>query len=273
MRFIVQSSRRINPHAACSPYSKGPASTVPDSHPFSCLCCSFSHSSPPEAYQAQRPQVSDVPQLTVIASKSIIVNTAEPIERVAVTTTDIADALVISPQQVMINGKAPGIVSLVLWDRTGKSTSYDLVVEIDLSLLQRQLEEQFPTENISVTSAKGALVLSGSASEPRVAEKAIEIAGSFSPKVINLLQLPPPPDTEQILLQVKFADVDRAAVQQLGINILSTGATNTLGSISTQQFGSGLSSVNLSTVSPSPGPGFYHAADSFRRAQRLSISV
>ena len=84
------------------------------------------------AYQAQRPQVSDVPQLTVIASKSIIVNTAEPIERVAVTSTDIADALVISPQQVMINGKAPGIVSLVLWDRTGKSTSYDLVVEIDL---------------------------------------------------------------------------------------------------------------------------------------------
>lgn len=208
------------------------------------------------AYQAQRPQVSDVPQLTVISSKSIIVNTAEPIERVAVTSTDIADALVISPQQVMINGKAPGIVSLVLWDRTGKSTSYDLVVEIDLSLLQRQLEEQFPTENISVTSAKGALVLSGSASEPRVAEKAIEIAGSFSPKVINLLQLPPPPDTEQILLQVKFADVDRAATQQLGINIISTGAGNTLGSTSTQQFGTGLTGVNLSTVSPSPGPGF-----------------
>jgi pilus assembly protein CpaC len=90
-----------------------------------------------EAYQAQKPQVSDVPQLTVISSKSIIVNTAEPIERVAVTNTEIADALVISPQQVMINGKAPGIVSLVLWDRTGKSTSYDLVVEIDLSLLQR----------------------------------------------------------------------------------------------------------------------------------------
>ncbi|MGH9429844.1 MAG: type II and III secretion system protein family protein, partial [Terriglobia bacterium] len=209
-----------------------------------------------ESYQAQRPQVSDVPQLTVIASKSIIVNTAEPIERVAVTSTEIADALVISPQQVMINGKAPGIVSLILWDRTGKSTSYDLVVEIDLSLLQRQLEEQFPTENISVTSAKGALVLSGSASEPRVAEKAIEIAGSFSPKVINLLQLPPPPDTEQILLQVKFADVDRAATQQLGINLISTGVGNTLGSTSTQQFGTGLNSVNLSTISPAVGPGF-----------------
>ena len=208
------------------------------------------------AFQAQRPQVSDVPQLTVIASKSIIVNTAEPIERVAVTSTDIADALVISPQQVMINGKAPGIVSLVLWDRTGKSTSYDLVVEIDLSLLQRQLEEQFPTENISVSSAKGALVLSGSASEPRVAEKAIEIAGSFSQKVINLLQLPPPPDTEQILLQVKFADVDRAATQQLGINLISTGVGNTLGSTSTQQFGTGLTGVNLSTISPAVGPGF-----------------
>jgi pilus assembly protein CpaC len=208
------------------------------------------------AAQTQRPQVSDVPQLTVIASKSIIVNTAEPIERVAVTDTTIADALVISPQQVMVNGKAPGIVSLILWDRTGKSTSYDLVVEIDLSLLQRQLEEQFPTENINVNSAKGALVLSGSASDPRVVEKAIEVAGSFSQKVINLLQLPPPPDTEQILLQVKFADVDRAATQSLAVNLISTGALNTLGSTSTQQFGTGLSGLNLSTVSPAVGPGF-----------------
>ena len=205
---------------------------------------------------AQKPQVSDVPQLTVIASKSIVVNTAEPIERVAVTSTEIADALVISPQQVMINGKAPGIVSLILWDRTGKSTSYDLVVELDISLLQRQLEEQFPTENITVSSAKGALVLSGSASDPRVVEKAIEIAGSFSPKVINLLQLPPPPDTEQILLQVKFADVDRAATQSLGINLFSTGAGNTLGSITTQQFQAPFNNQTLSTISPSKGPGF-----------------
>ena len=194
---------------------------------------------------SSKPQVSEVPQLTVIASKSIIVNTAEPIERVAVTSTEIADALVISPQQVMINGKSPGIVSLILWDRNGKSTSYDLVVEIDLSLLQHRLEEQFPTENINVSSAKSALVLSGSASDPRVVEKAIEIGTSFAPKVINLLQLPPPPDTEQILLQVKFADVDRSASQQLGINIFSTGATNTIGSIQTAQFGSPFSNSTV----------------------------
>jgi pilus assembly protein CpaC len=200
--------------------------------------------------QSSKPQVSEVPQLTVIASKSIIVNTAEPIERVAVTSTEIADALVISPQQVMINGKTPGIVSLILWDKNGKSTSYDLVVEIDLSLLQRQLEEQFPTENINVSSAKGAVVLSGSASDPRVVEKAIEISGSFSAKVINLLQLPPPPDTEQILLMVKFADVDRSASQQLGVNIFSTGAGHTIGSIGTEQFGGPL---NNSSITPGGG--------------------
>ena len=197
---------------------------------------------------SSKPQVSEVPQLTVIASKSIIVNTAEPIERVAVTSTEIADALVISPQQVMINGKSPGIVSLILWDKTGKSTSYDLVVEIDLSLLQRLLEEQFPTENINVSSAKSALVLSGSASDPRVVEKAIEIGASFSPKVINLLQLPPPPDTEQILLQVKFADVDRSVGQQLGVNIFSLTAGHTIGAIGTQQFGSPLNNTSIGGV-------------------------
>ena len=204
----------------------------------------------------QRQPMSDVPQLTVIDSKSIIVNTADPIERVSVTDQKIADALVISPQQVLINGKAPGIVSLILWDRTGKTTSYDLVVEADISLLQRQIEDQFPTENIVLSTAKGAVVLSGNASDPRVVEKAIEISGAFSPKVINLLQLPPPPDTEQILLQVKFADVDRAATQQLGVNIFSTGAGNTLAGTSTQQFGTGLHNLNLNTVSPSRGPGF-----------------
>ncbi len=206
--------------------------------------------------QAKKQPVSDVPQLTVIASKSIIINTAEPIERVSVTDPAVADFVPISPQQVMVHGRAPGIVTLILWDRTGKSTSYDLIVEVDISLLQRQLEEQFPTENINVSSAKGAVVLAGTASDPHVVEKAIEIAGSFAPKVINLLQLPPPPDTEQILLQVKFADVDRAATQNLGVNLFSTGATNTLGSTSTQQFSPPFTNTQLQTISPAVGPGF-----------------
>jgi pilus assembly protein CpaC len=205
--------------------------------------------------QTKKQQVSDVPQLTVIASKSIIVNTAEPIERVSVTDSAIAEPIPISPQQVMIHGRTPGIVSLILWDKTGKSTSYDLVVEVDISLLQRQLEEQFPTENINVSSAKGSVVLAGTASDPHVVEKAIEIAGSFAPKVINLLQLPPPPDAEQILLQVKFADVDRSATQNLGINLISTGATNTIGSTSTQQYGAPFSGLSLQTHSPATGPG------------------
>ena len=200
--------------------------------------------------------INDIPQLTVITSKSIIINIAEPIERVSVTSTEIADAVVISPQQVMINGKKPGMVTLILWDRMGRSTSYDLVVQVDTSLLQSHLEKQFPTETINVTSANDAVVLSGNVSEPAVVEKSIEIAGAFATKVINLLQLPPPPDTEQIMLQVRFADVDRSASQALGANIISTGALNTLGSTSTQQFGQGLTGIKLSTISPGLGPAF-----------------
>ncbi|HVN82854.1 MAG TPA: type II and III secretion system protein family protein [Terriglobia bacterium] len=206
--------------------------------------------------KSQKQSTSDVPQLTVIASKSIIVNTADPIGRVSVTDQTVADAVVISPQQVLINGKTPGLVSLILWDRNGKTTSYDLVVEADVSLLQRQLEDQFPTENLNVSTAKGAIVLSGNASDPRVVEKSVEIAGAFSTKVVNMLMLPPPPDSEQILLQVKFADVDRIALQQLGVNLFSTGALNTLGQTTTQQFGAPLSNLNLNTVNPPHGPGF-----------------
>ena len=114
--------------------------------------------------------ITDIPQLIVIDSKSIIINIAEPIERVSVTSTEIADALVISPQQVMINGKKPGMVTLILWDQMGRSTSYDLVVQVDTSLLQSYLEKQFPTETINVTPANDAVVLSGNASEPSVVD-------------------------------------------------------------------------------------------------------
>ncbi len=199
--------------------------------------------------QTKQAAIADVPQLTVIASKSIVINTQDPIGRVAISAPDVGDVLVVSPHQVVINGKAPGIASVVLWDRSGKSTSYDLVVELDTSLVQRQLEEQFPTETIQVSSAKGAVVLSGTVSDPKVAEKAVEIAGNYSQKVVNLLHLPPTPDTEQILIQVKFADVDRLASEALGINIFSTGAGNTLGSISTQQF-TPLGNWNLNTHNP-----------------------
>jgi pilus assembly protein CpaC len=198
---------------------------------------------------ARKATVVDVPQLTVVASKSILINTQEPIGRVAISAPEVADVLVVSPNQTVIHGKAPGIASILLWDRAGKSTSYDLVVELDTSLVQQQIEAQFPTENIQVSSAKGAIVLSGMVSEPKVAEKAVEISANFSQKVVNLLHLPPAPDTEQILLQVKFADVDRMGAEKLGINIFSTGAGNTLGSISTQQF-SPVGNWDLKTSNP-----------------------
>jgi pilus assembly protein CpaC len=193
--------------------------------------------------------VVDVPQLTVVASKSILINTQEPIGRVAVSAPEVADVLVVSPNQTVVHGKAPGIATILLWDRAGKSTSYDLVVELDTSLIQQQIETQFPTENIQVSSAKGAIVLSGMVSEPKVAEKAVEISSNFTQKVVNLLHLPPAPDNEQILLQVKFADVDRMAAEKLGVNIFSTGAGNVLGSISTQQF-SPVGNWRLETSNP-----------------------
>jgi len=198
---------------------------------------------------AKSAAMTDVPQLTVIASKSILINTQEPIGRVSVSAPDVADVLVVSPHQVVIHGKAPGITSIILWERSGKSTSYDLVVELDTSMVQRQMEEQFPTETIQVSSAKGSIILSGTVSDPKIAEKAVEIAGNYGQKVVNLLHLPPTPDTEQILIQVKFADVDRLASEALGINIFSTGAGNTLGSLSTQQF-TPLGNWNLSTHNP-----------------------
>jgi pilus assembly protein CpaC len=68
-----------------------------------------------------------------------------------------------------------------------------------------------------------------------VADKILEVVKGAAPKVTSMMEVPPPL-TGEILLQVRFAEVDRSALTQFGINIFSTGAGNTLGSTTIGQF-------------------------------------
>src|SRR5262249_30872720 len=94
----------------------------------------------------------------------------------------------------------------------------------------------FPNEKITVSPSRSAIVLSGHVSTEDVAKRAGMIAEAYSKNVVNVLTFGPV-GAQEVLLEVKFAEVDRTALTQLGINILSTGAGNTLGNISTGQFG------------------------------------
>jgi pilus assembly protein CpaC len=192
-------------------------------------------SSQPAAATAQ-PACNAAQAIHILLGHSRLVSTPVRITRVSIADPSILDVLIVGPDQVLVNGKAPGSVSLVLWDESGESQSYDVRVDLDTKSLSDQIHAAFPDQTVQVESRMDSVVLTGNVSSQPVADKILEIAKATWPKTVSMLEVPGIIPAE-ILLQVKFAEVDRSAVSQLGINILSLPGAKTVGSISTQQFG------------------------------------
>jgi pilus assembly protein CpaC len=187
------------------------------------------------------PPQSQAPQgampLRVMVGKSLLINTTgERLRRISVTDPNIAFATVITPTQILVHGRSPGEISLIIWDELERSRSFDLRVDVDVSTAAEEERRVFPDEQISVTPSRSAIVLSGHVSSEDVAKRAAELASAYSPKVINVLTFGPV-GAQEVLLQVKFAEVDRSVLTQLGVNFISTGAANTIGTVTTGQFG------------------------------------
>jgi pilus assembly protein CpaC len=174
--------------------------------------------------------------LRVMVGKSLLINTTERLKRVSVTDPAVADALVVTPTQVLVNGLAPGEVSLLIWDELERSRSFDLRVDVDITAATEEMHRLFPDEQINVTPSRSAIVLSGHVTTEDVSKHAGALAAAYSKNVVNVLTFGPV-GAEEILLQVKFAEVDRTALTQLGVNLLSTGSGNTVGTTTTGQFG------------------------------------
>jgi pilus assembly protein CpaC len=174
--------------------------------------------------------------LRVMVGKSLLINTTERLRRISVTDPAIAYPQVITPTQILVHGKSPGEVSLLIWDELERSRSFDLRVDVDVSACADEERRVFPDEQITVTPSRAAVVLSGHVSTEDVAKRAGELASAYSPKVVNVLTFGPV-GSQEVLLQVKFAEVDRTALTQMGINFISTGAANTIGTVTTGQYG------------------------------------
>ncbi len=194
-------------------------------------------SAPPSG--AQEPSVSpaaDYPKVVLTAGRSKVLPTDFDITRLAITNPAVADAVVVSPREVLIDGKAPGTVSLILWGG-GTRVQYDVVVDTGVLVLEQQLKTLFPGEDIRVSVNDEALILSGSVSSNAIMLRAAEIAGASSGKlkVINMLQLPGGNESQQVMLQVRFAEVNRSALKELGLNLVAN-RVDWAGRITTGQF-------------------------------------
>jgi len=201
--------------------------------------------------QSQQPQGSA--PLRVMVSKSLLINTSERLRRISYTDPTIVSAEVITPTQILVHGKAPGEVSLLIWDEQERSRSFDLRVDVDVSACAEEERRVFPDEQITVTPSRAAIVLSGHVSTEDVAKRAGDLASAYSPKVVNVLTFGPV-GAQEVLLQVKFAEVDRAALTQMGVNFISNGGGNTIGTVTTGQFGS-VGPVNLSQSTSTTASG------------------
>jgi len=191
--------------------------------------------------------------LRVMVGKSLLINTTERLKRVSVTDPSVADALVVTPTQVLVNGLAPGEVSLLIWDELERSRSFDLRVDVDITAATEEMHQLFPDERISVTPSRSAIVLSGHVTTEDVSKHAGALAAAYSKNVVNVLTFGPI-GAEEVLLEVKFAEVDRTALTQVGFNLFSTGAGNTIGSVTTGQFG-GITPGPITDTTNSNGTG------------------
>jgi pilus assembly protein CpaC len=184
-------------------------------------------------------QAADFPRVTLTAGRSTVLGTDFDITRIAVTDPAVADAVVVQPREVLIDGKAPGTVSLIVWGAENRR-QYDIVVDPGVSTLQQRLEALFPGEELRISANGDAIILSGRVSSNDISLRAAEIARATSPKaqIVNLLQLPGGAGSQQVMLQVRFAEVSRRALMELGVSLFTspTGAANTLGRTTTQQF-------------------------------------
>ncbi len=111
---------------------------------------------------------------------------------------------------MLVNGKAAGGVSLLLWDESDQSQAFEVSVDIDILSLSEKIHEVFPTEQVQIETSKDSVILSGHASSAAVAEKIVEVVKNATPKVTSLISTPAVQPGE-ILLEVKFAEVDRSA--------------------------------------------------------------
>jgi len=167
-----------------------------------------------------------------------LIASQQELQRVSVTDPTIASTVIVSPTQILVHGLKAGSGTLILWDSQDRPQVFDLTVDFDVSSLRDTMRAMFPGEPLQVAQSGGSLVLTGNASSKAVSDRAAALAATMSPAVVNMVQTTEAaPARQAVLLQVKFAEVNRAAIQQLGMNLFSTGATNTLGAVSTQQFG------------------------------------
>jgi pilus assembly protein CpaC len=177
-------------------------------------------------------------KLIVTVGMSITIDSPLNIARVYIANGDLAEAVAINPKEVLITGKGPGVTTLMVWQASGTRLMYELTVRpssVKLEAVRMQIARDFPNDDINITWDNDTAFVRGTVKDVTSAERVMAMVTTIG-KAINLLRVTVPDVEPQVLLRVKFADVDRNASTDIGVNLASR-AFNQYTGIATGQFG------------------------------------
>lgn len=172
--------------------------------------------------------------LHLTLGKSIVIDYPSDIRQIATSGSDILDYSAVTTREILLHGKGLGTATMVVWSKSGTRTFYNCTVDLNMDPLRRMLKETFPNDDITVRTSRDTLSLSGSVRNKDEMDRAVAVAGSFAKTVINNLGVNIGQADKQILLRVKFAELDRVREIQYGVNLLASPGGTLIGSTTGQ---------------------------------------
>ena len=168
------------------------------------------------SYKASFAQNKEAVSVNVLVGQSRVINFDRPVGRFSVSNPEIAEAILVTPDQVLVNGKAFGQVNFIAWEQSGgQFLVFDVYVRANLSLIDSQVRALFPKDDIRLSQANGSVVLSGSVSNSATAAQVQSVVEAANFKVVNMLTSPTSNAT-QVQLQVRVAEVNRNKLRDYG---------------------------------------------------------
>ncbi len=154
-------------------------------------------------------------KVSIPAGRGILIDTSEQLKRASVANPEIADVAIMSPQQVLVTGKSPGVTELILWDGDERQAAFTVVVEMDVTEIKEAIRRAAPGSDVDVRPVRDTLVLTGVVPTIDMSDRIVQIARILTPNVTNHMSVA---GEQQVLLRVTVAEVDKTSTRQLGIN-------------------------------------------------------
>ena len=175
------------------------------------------------SYKAAFGQTKDAVAVNVLVGQSRVINFDRPVGRFSVSNPEIAEAVLVTPDQVLVNGKAFGQVNFIAWEQTGgQFLVFDVYVRANLSLIDSQIRALFPKDDVRLSQANGSVVISGSVANAATSAQVQSVVEAAGFKTVNMLTSPTS-NAYQVQLEVRVAEVNRNKLRDYGTSFLQNG--------------------------------------------------